>query len=82
MLPENHEFKFSLWITDENDCFIASVTGNTDLCFHNPCQKKKKNVSVPLVASITSILLVLGVLAILWNLKRRQKLGTFAAEIF
>ncbi|KAJ9190284.1 hypothetical protein P3X46_001503 [Hevea brasiliensis] len=52
-----------------------SVTRNTDLCFRNPCQKKKKNFTVPLVASITSILLVLGVLAILWNLKRRQKLG-------
>ncbi|KAF2301091.1 hypothetical protein GH714_020025 [Hevea brasiliensis] len=37
-----------------------SVTGNTDLCFRNPCQKKKKNFTVPLVASITSILLVLG----------------------
>ncbi|KAF8015003.1 hypothetical protein BT93_H0711 [Corymbia citriodora subsp. variegata] len=52
-----------------------SLTGNVALCLADPCPQKKKkhDILIPVVASISGFFVILfGVLALVWFSKRRQ----------
>ncbi|KAJ9692161.1 hypothetical protein PVL29_011301 [Vitis rotundifolia] len=64
----------------DNESLSLSLDGNPYLCKTNSCaeeeekQKKKgRNITVPVVASIASVLLLLAALATLWRFKIRRQ---------
>ncbi|ESQ54232.1 hypothetical protein EUTSA_v10024418mg [Eutrema salsugineum] len=58
--------------------------GNPDLCQSSSCQttkKKKIGYTVPLVASVAGLLVLLIALALLWHFKRRSRRGTISNKL-
>ncbi|KAA8540320.1 hypothetical protein F0562_024761 [Nyssa sinensis] len=57
-----------------NKSLSLSVDGNPGLCSNVSCQKNnKKNIVVPVVASVASLLVLMGALVTIWILKQRRK---------
>ncbi|KAK7848842.1 lrr receptor-like serine/threonine-protein kinase ios1 [Quercus suber] len=67
----------------EKGSLLLSVDENSIFCGSGSCNKKKKNIAVPIVASVGGLfILSLTVVAILWGLRSRKQQHTTKGQNF